>query len=1721
MRSCLLPIGDAAERILPTVLSAVSGGITKEIPELTLFRISSSAPSEVTDALLEDLNNCCAVFSGRDDVAFFRTHFSSRFFRPALPDRAALTGNGSPASAELLAALRGKDMPLSYHTDREAVEWAFSSLIGSGSEQAGPFLDLLEEIRSDLSSGQEVRVMLLCDLCDGYSSGIATACLRALRAVSPDPSLFIGVICLTEASGAGAPERMAEARDTLQAFSDRELIRITDERDTCGADAAWLLSLPASMVSGTDSRRIVSFSAARTLGEVFASRRNPSAGMHIREVPGVLTLHALGDEAKTAATFVRSAVWCLSDLFPSLRNYLAHPVPLRSLAPMTRSGLFRRLFRRSDGSLAPADGLDCLDRTFRAILLEILLLIRTLPDPIRTLSDNSELWQKAVRACGRAVTLASEYDVTRRETEESGVDKVIPVHRVSMADTEEEKLLRRLDQMAEDLSAAVADRTSVLAELGGFRARQALKDCHSRCTVALVSAKEKLALMPSDSSDDRLSLAIQERRVRLLTAAVRRCETDLSAASEPDALTARPSVHTSAPFSGELLDPALAEQCLKLLTSSGDEADAAAKALRDGLSGLLAGYPLSDVKLLLRNLLSACVSPDADSPLRSLLTGVFSVCGVEVSGLRFTGTGDLPAFPLLPDMKESSSFFTVSAAAGRLIAPDERDLTAEKRGLLAMLILRQYRRQTAEEASVELLPCSPQDSPLSAVYLSSRGMESAWIVCLSRGETRLPFAVLLPGHGLEIARLSEAHSRLVPSFTSWYMNSERPRFTDPCIYLSDSDCKILTERISVMRSCPISTGSKSLSEFLAAWQQDISDSRLAGREDARLAVRLKIACGLPDLSGWKKDLLRIPSFYERFLTGDPVCAALCGAEDLPACPCDVSDDVLYAFRHVPFARESESRLLVSTHLPEEDVLLSSLDTECDILLRSSDDYHEALAAGIESLLDRFPDADAEAKEVAQSVLAEAREPIGETVTSLVWPWDTVSASVLTILTECLGEKLASAALHPFSPLLALFPARGGEILGDNLLSSVCTVSSDHPEEEDDLTVIAKDAVLPPLSPEFSSALCRNPEGRTIIRDGFLRFERAAGGIRVDLTLEGAFTLRLSRIYGEEDIIRLYTHDMPTVALWPSLPFAPAEWRAYYAYAHLPEPFRISVITENTETVMAGTAPRCAAELPEFPLCFVLMKEDRCIGCVPNILPLPETLPEKDMTVCIDFGSSASAVVFTSGDNRWPLRGPVMVRTLLRNPANSGDLLRREFIPALPVTAVLPGALRIFRGTLGRESSPLSDACIPVSSSFSDVADISPKSLYSDLKWLEEKGRAAQLYLHQVMIMAALAARCDGARTLNWRTALPDGMAAEGRESLAALFRSLAETVSKESCLPFPVNAPPVSFFPDSSALGAYFRLCSPEETRGGFMTLDIGADTADISLFLRGREEAVRTCQLPLGIHYMLLPCLLNRPDILTDDLSFAQDPVFLRDLHSMVSLLDTARRDPSALRHLRCALDSFIADHTDTLHIALYQRMAENAPARTGALLLLHFSYLMMLSGLILLQISADPNKNDFLPEQMSLCLAGRGSSLIERLSDRSKTSLWHFLTMFRNPRVASLSLLFSAEKKLELAVGMTCLKRGSDLLPAPSAVPASIAVRPEDLLPEFLLRFRREFPAEAALLFPNLYSDDPYAPFTPRGLQMLSDSIRSSFTDLDNPRPYSSLSSTLSTLLELVRAE
>ena len=131
----------------------------------------------------------------------------------------------------------------------------------------------------------------------------------------------------------------------------------------------------------------------------------------------------------------------------------------------------------------------------RSLLPERRLSIRA--------DGDSALWQDAVKACGRAVTLGAEYDVSRKEAEDSGVDKVAPVHRVSMSDTKEEELQHRLETMGQDLENLLSTRQAVFDKIGGFRARQALEDCLSRCQVAEVSAREKLVQMPAGTPEER------------------------------------------------------------------------------------------------------------------------------------------------------------------------------------------------------------------------------------------------------------------------------------------------------------------------------------------------------------------------------------------------------------------------------------------------------------------------------------------------------------------------------------------------------------------------------------------------------------------------------------------------------------------------------------------------------------------------------------------------------------------------------------------------------------------------------------------------------------------------------------------------------------------------------------------------------------------------------------------------------------------------------------------------------------------------------------------------------------------------------------------------------------------------------------------------------------------------------------------------------------------
>lgn len=1719
MKSFFLPVGRTAGSSLSTIVSVLSCGAAVPVTDLDILHITDTDSDSVLPFLIQDLNQAHSVLSGMDNDFFFPSSFLYDSFRLRLPSVHLLADD--PASRSFLDAVRGKGIPLSSKTDREAVDWSVSVLLSKGPfDSIHPLTAWLNRLSDALLLGEPVRVALLCDLYDPFSSGVAFALLRYLKESVHLDSSALALFCLC--CGARSGQKTDILSEVLVAMDTQGLVGKPDHSGNPCADSVWLFSLPASLISSDESFRMLYAVAGRQAAGFFTKDKLPSPGLHTISVPGILTLSALDEQAVSFSSFIHVSAWLLSDLLPALGLFFDHPGALRSLAPNTRNGLFRRLFRGQNEDVREL--LPVLTRALRAVLSEILSFIQFMPDRFRLAEISEPLWRQCVEACGRTVTVASEYDVSVMETEEAGIMAVKPVHRVSLADTEEEKQQRRLEEIAVQLENETGQRNKLFSSAGGSSAYMALRDCCSRCRDALSRAEETFEQLQSDPAAEHLALAAQARRIRLLNAAVKRCEQDLNDQelfARLSDVSARPEDNLP-PFSSQLLSREAAAALFALVSAEGDAVDQARREVRSLLPGLFFDFRLSDEKALLRRLLSVCLPDDLRAPLPSFLTAVCTVSMEELSSVRFLSSGDLPPVQLLPDLYPADPPVTVSSLLPLLHGGSSGTKDASgKRGLLAMLLLRLYRRRSSDEAALFSEKLTAADSPLLHVWLGSCHSAEVRILSMGTDSDRLPFALIIPGEEPIMARLSGSHAALIPSFASPWFDEESLVFHDPCTLISEGDRAVLTEVLGRIAESSSGVCSDQLKSFLLSFRQDLLREESPEAIPDRLDLRLKAAFGLRLLPAFHDSLLQQTCHYEHFLSSDFVASALLGTDSFMPSACNVPDDIVYLYRDVPFARENSRILLDRIPLPAENWIMSLLDQECRTLARTSDDYHDALVRELSLLLERYPDAMPDARSAAFDLLEKAKQPVTDTEAELEWPWDPKSPSVMTILTESLGSTLAMTAAQPFCDLLALCPARGNEIIGDSLLASMCLLSPvSHSEQDEDAPAVLPDAVLPPLSAAFCSSLCSLPEGRTLFRPDLLSFERGENNaIRVTLNLTGSFTVHLHREYSESEIVNLYSHDIPTLAVWPNLPFARDDWHAYFVYAHLPSSCHFSVYNSDGETLTPDTEDsRCVCRSGSFPLSFAFYRGEQCIGSLPNILPSPELQKTDPVTACIDFGSVGTSVVFASGHHRRPMQGGTLVRTLLNNPASSRDLLRREFLPAVPVSALLPTATRIFRNIPGSAPLPFEDGIVLMAADMPDVLSIPSGALYTCLKWEEDKGRSVNLCLHQILLMTALQARADGVAFLSWRFALPDEMAKAGRERFMELLTTLAAKVSEESGLSPSEKDSPVTFAPESSALGAYFRLCASEDTRGGFMVLDIGACTADISLFLRGREQAVRTCQIPLGIHYMLLPSLLREPSLLSADLGHIQDPALLQEISLLSKVLGNARADSSSLRHSRLALDNFLADRYLSLLPDLLQNPLTGMPSRLGSVLLLYFSYLMMLSGLILLQIAADPGKNDFLPEQMSLCLAGRGSILLESLPAPYKTALWHFLTMFRNRRVASLSMLFSSEKKIEIPVGLSILQEVSSGLPPASAVPAAISVRPEELLPQFILRFGKEFPASAEILFHGFFTNDFYHPFTPYGESMISEAIAQSFTEQTALRPYDALSAWIGSLLELL---
>ena len=933
-------------------------------------------------------------------------------------------------------------------------------------------------------------------------------------------------------------------------------------------------------------------------------------------------------------------------------------------------------------------------------------------------------------------------------------------------------------------------------------------------------------------------------------------------------------------------------------------------------------------------------------------------------------------------------------------------------------------------------------------------------------------------------------NQVLPDCVTWYDRAQQ-RFTDPCDKLPASERGRLAAqlRLLIRMNEEQAAGSSlydaagglvtPLRHFLEDLRQEHRQARAAleaGEEAAvrGLETRIKAVYALRhevDFAGFTswEEALPMAALTENAL----VRCFLPTDADLPEQGTSPTQ-TLWCWQGIPFAVEDGELLLAPTGHPREAEALRTLRENLFLLENCSPTFRAHLAERLSDLQGEM--------EGRQSLSAAVREQVAGWRTEVLAPLDISEQELhLTcpaqrclpafalLLREYLGLDDAEITANPFSPLLTLADNAPADALGDARLNGCCALPGTLYEPAC--------MALPPLS----AALCqylteqgRTAEGcalaaekMTFTRDFSAQPERVEAAftlcrVQREAHAELTRTVVLHRVYTDRQIYHVPAEQLPTVTVWPCVPFRQAQWRWYHVYVHRTEALDVWGYAQGVwRQGRVQAAPGRSWQVLRTETCpdyLVLRKGALGCGALPNLLPPCEVRRGESAVLALDFGTTGTAVAMAQGGSILPLKLDNLQRTLLHGPfaAPLGD----EFLPNAPIGGVRFSVMETFTDDPAQWQEPLLDGHAFTPTSLMAICRKEGARLYYGLKWGQEDycRRLNALFLRQVMAEALLMAHLHGASDVSWRIAMPMALPLVRRQGYLRQMQELAQQVSEDTGVPLTPGIAPVQWAEEGEAVGAYF-LHRDEVSGAGFLTMDVGGGSAELGCWANG---VGRTVSLPLGAQSMLLEALLKNPARLTEDFGRVLDhPQLLRELKELVAQLTQANQNdhPSKCRFL---LDAFLGEQLNPLarHMNLYYE--QGRCTYTQALLLLNFAFLLMLLGRLRAACGAAADT--------PVCLAGRGALWLYRLSPALKKALMPFLNMGQETD-AEQALIVSAAPKQEVAQGLLTLTHLSDKPPTEEKAKGGQVQLPAGLLTRFLLLFRQQFPQAAARALPRLY--------------------------------------------------
>ena len=1029
----------------------------------------------------------------------------------------------------------------------------------------------------------------------------------------------------------------------------------------------------------------------------------------------------------------------------------------------------------------------------------------------------------------------------------------------------------------------------------------------------------------------------------------------------------------------------------------------------------------------------------------------------------------------------------------------------DHRALLALLLLWEQLPQDEGWPLLELRDLTGGSTAfsqaVSAALSPSRAPEGLWAFTLrmphsAQGEAR-PIALLSRSLILSPAADPGDLSSLLPPCITWYDRREK-KWLEPSGFLSEMDSLRLRSRLALLQALieqpafesPLYDPEARLCALLSDFAEDL---RLA-RRPWQQRLEAEDACAMDELR-----LLLLAAFT----LPEGMGAGSCLAEEAPpsgnlllrhflgdTVPAVPSEETLfYTLNGQPFAFGSAACLAEPVRSREESDLLSVLRSEImplqahDAAWRiSAAEKLRSLSRQLESGLGHLPRLPARLMQWAEELSAIPAEAVRQA--ELCYPMDKLPAATLSLVQEAIGLDVQT--VNPFSDGLCLLaepcpsarPVSGpGPVRYalPPLSPELCTWLMDSAQQEE--------LYAPRLDAE-SPCYVLGPDGRSITaRFSISRRLRGEGAALSNIVyFEKSYQLADTPKTNGAVLI----DDPPQVTVWPNVRMAPSLWQSYYLLTVHPAQLDAWGLDgagwKQGELHQRGDLHWQTARLSRFPAFVALRRGGLSMGALVNDLPRHVLKRESACAIAVDFGSISTTVMLRQGEQvQHAVLPEGLHATLLSSPNLPDDVLGDLF---LPVRALKPGSPAIFYSVMDlftdqpeQWQSPLQDGHIYYRESLSALADQSA-ALYYDLKWGEEEyaRRCLRLYLKQVMLQALLAARLWGGDSVSFRASMPNAMPLHRREAYLEMLRGLSRELSAETGMPLTPGVPAVLYASENQADGLYFKSRSEVNAQNGYLNLDIGGGTTDISLWLNGGQQASVECSLRLGCRQMLFDSLLERH---RQELEADLDTPALRPaVQQVIHAYET--EDSTLHGHHKCLLlmDDLFASYAEEIRQCMNQARSVGRISYVESLLLFHIGFLFALSGEMLERAYQDDQLRPLLPQRMELCIAGNGGQLVKAFSDEQRTRLCA-LALSRLSREHPLQLVLpvqSRHPKQEAARGLlyddACLQsaiQGADRWngtfddgqPAP------------DLVADYLPAFYQLFPQAAQRLMPNAFDE------------------------------------------------